>query len=272
MGAASEPTSGGDAVTEVIGEEGVVAHQSRRQRRADLSLADDTVILHAEDMQVDASWGHIYGPVNFSVRAGGVTVLSCMGGRGRTSLLLTLAGRMRPTKGTLTSMGQVNDSHHLFRNAAIAKVDEVDGVGQAIRVSDIVTEQVRWAAPWYSWVSPAKEDALERICRPVFGDYTLPTMDAMVEELPEFTAALFRIAVANIRKPPLLVVGGVDELSSIENASKLLDVLVRLGKEQTVVTTDVNIIDEKHGVREVIVVRNVNDHEMATLEQGAHTP
>ncbi|WP_407316823.1 hypothetical protein UQW22_10385 [Isoptericola halotolerans] len=224
------------------------------------------MLLAADEISVDASWGHIYGPVSLAVRAGGVTVLVGAGGRGRTSLLLTLAGRMKPSVGSLTAFGRTNDAHDLFRRATIANIDEVDGIEQTIRVSDVVTEQLRWAAPWYKWVPPATPDDLERICRPVFGDYSLPTMEAMVEELPELTAALFRIAVANTRKPPLLVVGGVDNLASTAGAAKLLGRLVALGEEQTVVTADVNGADPATGIREAVEVPNLTDREFAILE------
>jgi ABC-type molybdenum transport system ATPase subunit/photorepair protein PhrA len=227
------------------------------------------VLIKASGIGVDASWGHIFGPVDLTVRAGGVTVLVGAGGRGRQSLLLTLAGRMKPSTGRLESFGRVDDPHHLFDRAAIANIDEVDGIEQTIRVHDIVTEQMRWAARWYQWVPQSTEADLERICRPVFGEYSLPTMDAMVEELPELTAALFRVAVANIHKPPLLVVGGVDTLASVQSSHRLLDRLIALGQEQTVITADVNGVEPRDGITDVIDVPNLTDHEFAVLEREA---
>lgn len=228
-----------------------------------------STLITASGIGVDASWGHIYGPVDLTVRAGGVTVLVGAGGRGRQALLLTLSGRMKPTTGRMEAFGRVDDPHHLFKRAAIANIDEVDGITQTIRVHDIVTEQVRWAAKWYQWVPQSTEADLERICRPVFGEYSLPTMDAMVEELPEFTAALFRIAVANVRKPPLLVVGGVDTLASVEASQRLRARLIALGADQTVIMADVNGVEPEDGITDVIEIPNLTDHEFAVLEREA---
>ena len=230
-------------------------------------LDDGEALLVAEDIGVRASWGHIYGPTSLRVAEGGVTVLVGSGGRGRTALLLTLAGRMKPTSGSLTAFGRRNDARHLFARAAIADIDEVDGIEQAIRVRDVVTEQIRWHAKWYKWVRQARQEDLERICAPVFGDLSLPSMDAFVEELPELTASLFRIAVANVARPPLLVVGGVERLARIESTRILTERLVDLGRNQTVVTADVNGVHAGIGVREAILVDNLTDQEFVKLEQ-----
>lgn len=226
----------------------------------------DEPIIVAEGIGVKASWGHIYGPVDVTVRPGGVTLLVGSGGRGRTALLLTLAGRMKPTSGRLTAFGRTNKAHHLFSQAAVADIDEVDEIEQTIRVHDVVTEQIRWAAPWYKWVPQSRQDDLERICRPIFGDYSLPSMDAYVEELPELTAALFRIAVANIRRPPLLVVGGVDRLTRVDSAHKLLQRLVEVGRDQTVITADVNGGFADLPLRDVITVDNLTDDEFVRID------
>lgn len=231
------------------------------------SESDGAKILTLDNVSVEASWGHIYGPVSFSVQRGGVTVLVGHGGRGRTALLLTLAGRMKPSSGSIVSFGNTDDPHGLFKRAGVGFISEVDEIVQAIRVRDVVTEQLRWGAPWFRWVAPANADDLERMCRPVFGDLELPHIDAMVEELPELTAALFRIAAANARHPEILVVGGVDLLASDAASAQLLERLVELGRSQTIITADVNGNRSDLEVREYIEVPNLTNREFAQMER-----
>lgn len=228
----------------------------------------DDVLLTAEGLGVKASWGSVYGPVDLQVRRGGLTVLVGSGGRGRTALLLTLAGRMKPTSGSLTAFGRRNKAQNLFSHAGLGYIDEIDGIRQAIRVRDVLTEQLRWSASWYKFVGVAGQDDLERMCRPVFGPLTLPTLDAFVEELPELTAALFRVAMANTGKPPLLVVGGADNLNRDVSAMRFIERLIDLGREQTVITADVNGVVPQPGITDVLRVHNLTDDEFVRLERG----
>lgn len=224
-------------------------------------------LIQADDISVKASWGHIYGPVSLTVPAGGVTIISGSGGRGRTALLLTLAGRMKPTSGRLDAFGEVDNPHHLFKQATVGWINEVDTIEQTIRVRDVLTEQIRWMSPWYKFVPQATEEDLERLCGPVFGDLLLPPLDAYVEELPELSGALFRIAMANVNRPPLLVVGGIDRLTRIANSQKLLERLIDLGREQTVITADVNGHELHRGIRALIPVDNLTDESFVKLQQ-----
>ena len=64
----------------------------------------------------------------------------------------------------------------------------------------------------------------------------------------------------------LLVVGGIDRLTRIDSAQKLLDRLAALGEQQTVITADVNGTFPDAHVRDVIEVHNLTDNEFVQLE------
>lgn len=80
------------------------------------------------------------------------------------------------------------------------------------------------------------------------------------------TDALLRIALANVKRPPLLVVGGTDQLTREASSELLLERLVALGEHQTVITADVNGAPATSGVADVIAVHNLTDGEFARLD------
>jgi ABC-type uncharacterized transport system ATPase subunit len=211
-------------------------------------------------------WGPVYGPVDLDVDAGGVTVLLCPAGTARTALLMTLAGRMRPVAGELTVLGRTR-AKEIFAVSALAGVDELDTVAESVTVRDLLTEQLRWDAPWYRLIRRAGEDALHRICGPVFGDLPLPPLDEYVEELSELDGLLLRIALANTATPPLLVVGALDQVTSDRSRALLLQRLLTLGLEQTVITATVNGVVSPE-VRAQVQVRNMTRAELVTQEEN----
>ncbi|SEH48580.1 ABC transporter [Mycolicibacterium rutilum] len=198
-------------------------------------------------------WGPVFGPVDLDIDAGGVTVLVCPPGSGRTALLMTLAGRMKTLTGSLTVFGR-STARAIFAVAALTGIDELDEVAESVTVADAITEQLRWEAPWYRRVPRAGEAELDRVCAPVFGTLSIPALGDYVEELSELDRRLLRIALANLGRPPLLVVGDLDRVPSDEHRAQLLGRLVELGREQTVVTVSVNGVSTESGVRAQLTV------------------
>ncbi|RAV10708.1 hypothetical protein DQP55_15110 [Mycolicibacterium sp. GF69] len=198
-------------------------------------------------------WGPVYGPLDLDIVAGGVTVLVCPPGSGRTALLMTLAGRMKTLTGSLTVFGR-DGAREIFKAAALTGIDELDEVAESVTVADVVTEQLRWAAPWYRRVPRAGQAEVDRVCAPVFGPLALPPLHDYVEELSELDRRLLRVALANAERPPLLVVGDLDRVTSDVHRAQLLDRLVELGQQQTVVTASVNGVPDDSGVRAQLAV------------------
>lgn len=186
-------------------------------------------------------WGPVYGPLDLDIESGGVTALVCPAGSGRTALLMTLAGRMRPQDGELTVFGKTK-AKDIFEISALAGIDELDVVAESVTVRDLITEQLRWDARWYRLIRRADEADLLRVCGPVFGELPLPPLTEYFEELSELDRLLLRIALANTSRPPLLVVGHLDFVTSDRNRELLIGRLVALGREQTVITATVNDI------------------------------
>jgi hypothetical protein len=155
---------------------------------------------------------------------------------------------MKPTAGPLEVMGETN-ARTVFGCSALAGIEELDAVYESVTVADLVTEKLRWDAPWYRRVRRADDADLARVCAPVFGAVPLPELGSYVDELTELQALLLRVALANTAAPPLLVVGGVDQVAEDESRMELVRRLVDVGERQTVVTASANPVPEGLGIR-----------------------
>lgn len=161
---------------------------------------------------------------------------------------MTLAGRMKPMGGTLEVLGKTN-VRTIFRDSVLAGIEELDAVDEAVTVRDLLTEKLRWDAPWYRLVRRADDADLNRVCAPVFGGLPLPELHSYVDELSELDALLLRVALANTTAQPLLVVGALDQVAEDESRIELVCRLVELGEHQTVVTASANPVPDGLGVR-----------------------
>jgi ABC-type multidrug transport system ATPase subunit len=221
----------------------------------------------AKGITMTGPWGPVYGPVDLVVPEGGLSVLVCPAGTSRTALLMTIAGRMKPAGGSLRVLGATK-AKDIFKKAALAGIDEIDTVSESVTVRDLITEQLRWDAAWYRLIFRAGSDELKALCGRVFGDLPLPPLTEYVEQLSELDQLLLRIALANTKRPPLLVVGNLDVVTSDANRDALIERLVDLGQSQTVVTATVNGV-QGHDVRSQIVVANVDRAELLDSRKGS---
>jgi len=87
-----------------------------------------------------------------------------------------------------------------------------------------------------------------------------------VEELSELDGLLLRIALANTGRPPLLVVGNLEQVTNDRHRDVLVTRLVELGRTQTVVTASVNGVHD-HPVRH-LEVPNASRTELAGVQEG----
>lgn len=223
----------------------------------------------ARGITVTGPWGPAFGPVDLDIEAGGVTALVCSPGSGRTALLMTLAGRMKPSSGTVSVFGR-SHAPDIFGMSALAGIEQLDSVAESVTVRDLVTEQLRWDAPWYRLIRRAGASECDRVCRPVFGQLPPPRLTDYVEHLSELDGLLLRIALANTNRPPLLVVGNLDQVTRDGHRATLVRRLVELGEQQTVITATVNDIPAELGVRAQLHIEDPGRAELTRSGRDQH--
>lgn len=227
------------------------------------------VAVTARGISMTGPWGRVFGPLDLDIEAGGVTMLIGPPGSGRTALLMNLAGRMKPSTGTVTVFGHQR-ARDIFGVSALAGIEQLDAIFESVTVGDLITEQLRWNSPWWRLVRRAGEAERDAVCRPVFGELPPPQLHAYVEQLDELTGLLLRIALANTARPPLLVVGSIDQVTSDRDRTTLIRRLVALGEQQTVITASANEVPEGSGIAAQIHVELLEPAELTHSTHGRH--
>lgn len=176
----------------------------------------------AEDVALVTREGPVYTGVDFTARPGTLTVFQADSGGGRSALLLTLTGRMRPTSGTVYV-----DGHELPRRArrvrrisALGLMTEVNSLDERLRVGEHLSEA-----------------ALLRF-RPAargLADFALEAADledldrrTLVKELDALQRRRLGVALALMAEPRLLAVDDVDGGLSDEHQALMWRSLKRL--------------------------------------------
>ncbi|WP_328589119.1 ATP-binding cassette domain-containing protein, partial [Actinomadura logoneensis] len=164
----------------------------------------------ADDLCLRGRRGMVYAPVTFDIPAGALLAVSGAGGTGRTALLLTLGGRMKPSGGTAT-VGQFQlprDLRSVQRISALGLVPGVNELDPALTVREHLGEALDLREGLFGrWRGRAQRirHALERVG---LGDLdtSLPAADLSPEE-----AQLLGAACALVGRPGLLLLDDVDE-------------------------------------------------------------
>jgi len=97
----------------------------------------------ARRLQLSTRQGPVFGPVTFDAAPGSVTVILGASGTGKTALLLTMAGRMRPSSGSASVLGLdvVRDAAKVRRIAGLGLIPGVNDLEEALTAEQHVLEQ-----------------------------------------------------------------------------------------------------------------------------------
>lgn len=160
--------------------------------------------VQAEGVGLATREGPVYTGVGFTARPGTLTVFRADSGGGRSALLLTLTGRMRPSEGTLYVDGHALPRHarRVRRISSLGLMDEVNPLDERLRVREHLSEGLllRMRPAARSLADEAMEAA------------GLGGLDrrSLVRELSMVERRRLGLALALLAEPRLLAVDDVD--------------------------------------------------------------
>jgi ABC-type cobalamin/Fe3+-siderophores transport system ATPase subunit len=223
--------------------------------------------VRARGLSLTGSRGPVYGPVDLDLPAGTLTVVQGPQGAGRSSLLLTLAGRMVPDRGSdLTVLGEPLPRRRtaVQRRAAVAGLAGIDDLDDGVTVADVVRERIAWLSPWYRPTGRVGQDRFAALAEPVFGERPLPRVGTIIWDLDEVDVMLLRVTLALAQRPDLLV---VDDLDQVHDSRRRQTVWTRL---EGVAATGTTVIASVASLDEVARMRWWTPPQHVNLATGPH--
>lgn len=191
---------------------------------------DAPAVITATGLGVDGEHGPLFSGIDLALPEG-FHAIQMPGGPGQTTLLMTLAGRFKPTHGTLTVRGETTP-RAIRRHCAIAAFPDIDELEESVTVQTVLAEQQRWLAPWYAQIP---REAGQSKMAEVFGDTPPPSPGTYVVELSDLELFLLRITLATLSNRPILVVGDLEQVRDNARRAIAVDRLGELANQCTVV-------------------------------------
>lgn len=212
-------------------------------------------VIIARGLGVDGEHGPLFSGVDLTLTSG-FHAIQMPGGPGQTTLLLTLAGRFRPSHGTLTVLGETTP-RAIRRQCSIAAFEGIDELEDSVTVETVLAEQRRWLAPWYSSV-PLQSGPAE--LAEVFGEMAPPSADTYIVELSDLELFLLRSTLALLSNRPILVVGDLEQVRDNSRRTIAADRLGVIAEQRTVVVGVTNPLGTEAPDHEL------HDHRILTGE------
>jgi len=215
-------------------------------------LATPPPAVDARDLALHGRRGVVYGPVDMTVAPGTLTILHGPQGGGRTSLLLTLAGRMVPDRDSrLTVLGHMlpAERRSVQAVAALAGFTGIDELDESVTVGALLRERLGWLAPWYRRTPAVTTSVATSWLSRAFGDRAVPPPGTLVWDLDEVDLLLVRIGLALVQQPDLLVVEDVDQVHDDERRQLVWSRLEALAADGLTVVASCASSDEVDRMR-----------------------
>jgi len=157
----------------------------------------------AERLGLRGSRGWVFHDVTFDARPGDLVAVTAGGGSGRTSLLLALGGRMRPSTGEagVDGLPLPRRARRVQRISALGEMETVNELDDAVSVGGHVAERAHLVGRF------ARPRTITAALVRVGLDLDRHTL---VRELDTYERRLFGLALALLGEPRLVLVDDVD--------------------------------------------------------------
>lgn len=208
----------------------------------------------------------IYRDIEMTVAPGTLAAIVGPAGSGRSSLLLTLAGRMQPTTGTLTVLGhdRAVDAAGVRDLTSVARAAGVIGPEPALTVRESIDERCL-----IDDVAPVEGRLrFERACAAL--QFT-PEQSALVETVVGERGTLLALALAYVRTSAVIVLDDLDRDIPPAGRRPLAQALARLagtGPAIVVTATDRSAVP---GADPIIELRPPADRPSWTFDPAEPT-
>ncbi|MFZ2624269.1 MAG: ATP-binding cassette domain-containing protein [Propionibacterium sp.] len=174
--------------------------------------------IEATDLQLRSKRGMVFGPLDWSLEQGRLGVVSGPPDSGKSTLMLTLTGRMKPSEPSQLRVLQrwlPGDARWVQHHSSVMGVGGLDDLDDVVTVRATVRERLAWLAPWYRIVRSPSDEQIRQLCELAFGDVPIPTGRTRVYKLSESSNLLLRIALALASDPQLIAVDSIDQLHDV---------------------------------------------------------
>ena len=183
--------------------------------------ASGEVVAFARSLELKTPLGSPYSGINFDIRKGQVFALRGRSGSGKTALLLTIAGRMLPTKGQLQVLGYKPPfgAHKIQKRVGLAFFEDLNELDDAQRVRRAVAAEFELHNR-----KPEKNAVADYLA-----DWHLDDVaDKRVSELDAQMLVRLGVALAWVGHPDIIVVDDI-ETGLVKNQS--IEIMERLFKQ-----------------------------------------
>lgn len=189
-------------------------------------------VIVANNLALHTRRGPVYGPVTVKIGTG-ITVLHGPVGSGRTTLLLTMAGRMKPdSQGMVETLGiqLPNHAHKVQKLTAIAGFPGIDDIDESLTLAAIIRERKAWLAPWYKFTTIPSQKSVDAALAPVFGARHFPRRTRFYS-LNDSQKLLVKVALALLAKPRVLFMDSMEQIQSAASRQDVWHVLSLLAAD-----------------------------------------